>query len=315
MDLTTKPIFEFHVSVCPITNYRLRLNPHLFLHLVFSHQNFFCRIAAMEAVWAIDGVAEKILEFVNEVPVRAVSRQFRNLSGSFTRTFPWKIWSQPILQVTEPILFALVRSSEHLCRRDDPALYVTGLLKNLSYRNSAQTTDSRGGGIWRAIREWIRMVAPDHLVPLIQTFVDAGVSPHLVDKLGDSPFHAIVQSVRTKSVTKIADIVPSIDLLLSFKADVNIVNAKGLSPLLTLVFFGDWNQVHDDLLAKLISVGADVTARYHGMPILHLAVLCKHPVQVVEALIAAGADRTWLDTRGKTAADVDDHNKYACLRD
>ena len=144
-----------------------------------------------------EGVNEKLVEYVNEVSVRAVSRRFRDLSGSFT--------CGPVGRNPKPIVFTI--AAQLIQHSSDPANRLTGLLNQPSYRKSAQTQfDGTGRSIWTYAITGLRpshhgeVGNPDqagHHVPIFRALLEADVPPNLSSARGRFPGHTALHSICT----------------------------------------------------------------------------------------------------------------------
>ena len=87
-----------------------------------------------------------------------------------------------------------------------------------------------------------------------------------------------------------------VDLLIQVGGDVNKQNESGLTPL-------HYASANDQVLERLIQAGGEVnTQSSDGWTPLHIASIGGH-VEVITALLAAGADKTIKDNQGNTPHD------------
>ena len=113
---------------------------------------------------------------------------------------------------------------------------------------------------------------------------------------GDCPIHFAVRNA-TDGASGI------VSFLLNNRAEVNQTNDAGWTPLMTAARFN----TRLDVVAALLSAGADVDARNHdGLTALMLAAASEAPaaVAIAEKLLDAGADMEKADRFGRTAAMV-----------
>ena len=256
----------------------------------------------MDEIWELEGVNEKVVEFVKEVSARAVSRRFHDLSGSFT--------TQSGLR---PILFMI--TDKLIQHSADPAGRLTSLFKYSSYRKCAQTgLTSLGNDIWFDVIYRLRSF-PQHRVPVVQALLDAGVPTNISDQ--SSPLRHLCAWWLQRHDENIADVAPTVDLLLGAKANVNARDKYGDTLLWCLLCRSHpFCPSVRDVMAQLIRAGVDVSVQnrpYDGWSCLHIAVRRRHSVEVVEDLIAAGADRDARDRDGNSPADHDTNHRYQCL--
>ena len=92
--------------------------------------------------------------------------------------------------------------------------------------------------------------------------------------------------------------------LIAAGADVNLTREFGTTPLMSAVKQGYLHGRHKEVIQALVAVGADIEARDNaGRTALHIAVDDKHniPDDGVQALLAVGADVNAKDKEGRTA--------------
>lgn len=97
-----------------------------------------------------------------------------------------------------------------------------------------------------------------------------------------------------------------VDLLLSYKPDVNVLDEEGFGPLHEAMAKG-----HMEIAQKLVDAGADVNARdphsMLGLTPLHTAFnadMRAEQADRIRFMLMAGADETLCDTAGRTVMDT-----------
>ena len=275
------------------------------------------------------GLNELIVRGVGEPRVRAVSRRFCDLSGSFmTEHYGYKI----------PIIHKI--TSKLIGRPDSGAARLKYLLKQKSYRDSAV---SRSDGIlptvWAFVFQFGNCPELDYCrASITRAFLDAGVSPNLVDWIGWTPLHFIVSGLdlcqcgtgwNTKRYeSAISDVQAAVDLLLASKIKINVNAQTRWGETALHITLSGYSLFHDQIAAvlypKILRAGADLSLRNsYGDTPLHTALSNlpdnKPPVEIIEQFIAAGADIDARNDRDQTPADqapedFDIFSHYPCLR-
>ena len=114
-----------------------------------------------------------------------------------------------------------------------------------------------------------------------RALIEAGADPNAVDGSGDTPLHLAAQS--SWNETRSARSVANIKMLVSAGADVNGLNSDGKTP-----FF---DAEHSSVAIALLEAGADPNARdaYDGTALCRAADIADDP-SLIHALIERGAD-------------------------
>jgi ankyrin len=92
--------------------------------------------------------------------------------------------------------------------------------------------------------------------------------------------------------------VPTVKLLFDEGADLNTNDKSTVSLLWYCVHLG-FKEMADLLTAK----GADINAKFNGIPMLHASVMSRN-TEMVEFLLAKGADVNVIDKSGRTALEL-----------
>jgi len=176
-------------------------------------------------------------------------------------------------------------------------------------------------GLWQGIAEWTWQVQPV-TSPLVVAIMDKDASPALADLLAKGePLDKMPEPALSLAVVRPEAIGP----LLAAHADVNAKNAFGKTPLMTAAQF---NAV--DAVRQLLLAGADANAATnapqeiagnsprvesdpssgcgdyaiaHGSRAALMYAAANASLDVIKALLAAGADKSKQDSRGLTALD------------
>lgn len=97
-----------------------------------------------------------------------------------------------------------------------------------------------------------------------------------------------------------------VDLLLSYKPDINVLDEEGMGPLHEAIAKG-----HLGIAQKLVGAGADINARdphcMLGLTPLHVAFnadMREETAERIQFMLEAGADETLTDTPGRTVMDT-----------
>ena len=176
-------------------------------------------------------------------------------------------------------------------------------------------------GLWRGLEEWTWQVQPVPS-PLAVAIMDQDASPSLAELLAKGePLNKLPKPVLSLAVARPAAIAP----LLAAHADANAKNAFGKTPLMTAAQF---DQVES--ARQFLKAGADVNALTkapkdiagnspkiegdpssgcgdyaiaHGSRTALMYAAASASLDVIQALLAAGADKSKRDSQGRTALD------------
>ena len=176
-------------------------------------------------------------------------------------------------------------------------------------------------GLWLGLEVWTWQVQPVPS-PLAVAIVDGGASPSLAELIANGePLDKLPEPALSLAVARPDAIGP----LLAAHADVNAKNAFGKTPLMTAAQFDQIESVR-----QFLKAGADVNAATnapkeiagnspkidsdpssgcgdyaitHGSRSALIYAAANASLGVIEALLAAGADKSKRDSQGRTALD------------